>query len=257
MDSHQSASGHREVVLKFLLAPGDQPCTLTGYPGVDTGDGGPLLHAERTLSGFQGGLRTDRLPTVTVAADQPQYAVVEGVAVDKNDPYRQVPDVHGAPGHRTRYDRNLHCPSQNRHLRTSGTPDGIAVVTRTSLIALAVSTFCATVFGAPASAQPATPAAGCAELGGTVQADQTCHIETKTATYSIEISYPLGYSDQQAVTDFVDKDRNEFLDFITTLPPRDWPYEHGVRPHTFTSGTAASGTKASSSSCTATPVPIP
>jgi hypothetical protein len=87
----QSASGHREVVLKFVLAPGDQPCTLTGYPGVDTGDGGPLLHAERTLSGFQGGLRTDAMPTVTVAADQPQYAVVEGVAVDGNDPDRLCP----------------------------------------------------------------------------------------------------------------------------------------------------------------------
>jgi hypothetical protein len=87
----QSASGHREVVLKFRLAPGDQPCTLTGYPGVDTGDGGPLLHAERTLSGFQGGVRTDRLPTVTVAADQPQYAVVEGVAVDKNDVDHKCP----------------------------------------------------------------------------------------------------------------------------------------------------------------------
>jgi hypothetical protein len=87
----QSASGHRAVILKFLLAPGDQPCTLTGYPGVDTGDGGPLLHAERTLSGFQGGLRSDQLPTVTVAADQPQYAMVEGVSVDRNDPYRKCP----------------------------------------------------------------------------------------------------------------------------------------------------------------------
>jgi hypothetical protein len=87
----QSASGHREVVLKFVLAPGDQPCTLTGYPGVDTGDGGPLIHAERTLSGFQGGLRTDKLPTVTVASDQPQYAVVEGVAVDRNDPVHKCP----------------------------------------------------------------------------------------------------------------------------------------------------------------------
>jgi uncharacterized protein DUF4232 len=87
----QSASGHREVVLKFVLAAGEQPCTLTGYPGVDTGAGGPLLHAQRTLSGFQGGLRTDKLPKVTVAADQPQYAVVEGVAADRNDPYRKCP----------------------------------------------------------------------------------------------------------------------------------------------------------------------
>jgi hypothetical protein len=86
-----SASGHHAVILKFLLAPGGQPCTLTGYPGVDTGDGGPLLHAERTLSGFQGGLRTEQLPTVTVAADQAQYAMVEGVSVDRNDPYRKCP----------------------------------------------------------------------------------------------------------------------------------------------------------------------
>jgi hypothetical protein len=90
-DLQQSASGHRAVVLKFRLATGNQPCTLTGYPGVDTGDGGPLLHAERTLSGFQGGLRTDQLPTVTVATDQPQYAMVEGVSVDRNDPYRKCP----------------------------------------------------------------------------------------------------------------------------------------------------------------------
>jgi hypothetical protein len=87
----QSASGHRAVVLEFRLASGDQPCALTGYPGVDTGDGGPLLHAERTLSGFQGGLRTDQLPTVTVEAGRPQYAVVEGVSADRNDPYRKCP----------------------------------------------------------------------------------------------------------------------------------------------------------------------
>jgi hypothetical protein len=117
------------------------------------------------------------------------------------------------------------------------------VVTRKPLIALAAVAVGATMFGAPASAQPATtPAAGCAELGGTVQADQTCHVETKTDTYSIDISYPLGYPDQQAVTDFVKQDRDEFVDFIATLPPRDWPYEHQVRPHTFTSRTAASGT---------------
>ena len=114
-------------------------------------------------------------------------------------------------------------------------------MTRKPLIALAAAAVCATVFGAPASARPATPAAGCAELGGAVQADQTCHIETKTATYSIDIRYPLGYSDQRAVTDYVTQDRTEFVDFIATLPPRDWPYERGVRPHTFTSGTAASG----------------
>ncbi len=90
-DLEQSASGHRIVVLKFSLAPGNSPCTLTGYPGVDTGDGGPPLHATRTLSGFMGGLRTNELPTATVAPGQTQYALVEGVAVDKNDVNRSCP----------------------------------------------------------------------------------------------------------------------------------------------------------------------
>jgi len=48
-------------VVKFVLAPGDQPCTLTGYPASIPEAGGPLLHAERTLAGFQGGLRTDEV----------------------------------------------------------------------------------------------------------------------------------------------------------------------------------------------------
>jgi hypothetical protein len=78
-------TGHRAVVLSFRLAAGAQACTLTGYPGVDSGAGGPLLHAERTLSGFMGGLDTDRMPTLTVSEYQPATALVEGVAVDRLD----------------------------------------------------------------------------------------------------------------------------------------------------------------------------
>jgi hypothetical protein len=79
---HQSASGHREVTLMFSLAPGAGPCTLTGYPGVDSGAGGPLVHADRTLSGFMGGVRTETPPTITLSPSQPAYAVVEGVGFD-------------------------------------------------------------------------------------------------------------------------------------------------------------------------------
>ena len=61
----QAASGHRELVLVFSLAPGAQECSLTGYPGVDSGAGGPLIHASRTMAGFMGGLRdTEAPPTV-------------------------------------------------------------------------------------------------------------------------------------------------------------------------------------------------
>ncbi|WP_200902665.1 DUF4232 domain-containing protein [Mycobacterium sp. EPa45] len=80
----RAAVGHRGVPLVFSLAPGAGVCTLTGYPGVDSGAGGPLLHAERTVRGYLGGLPSgvDVPPTVTVSPGHPAQAIVEGLAVD-------------------------------------------------------------------------------------------------------------------------------------------------------------------------------
>jgi hypothetical protein len=81
----QAAAGHRRVLLVFSLAPGAAPCTLTGYPAVNTGAGGPLMHADWTLSGYMGGVQTQTPPTVTVSPSQPAYSVVEGSAVPSGD----------------------------------------------------------------------------------------------------------------------------------------------------------------------------
>lgn len=58
---------------------------MTGYPGVDTGVGGPTLHAERTLRGYLGGLPPEwgDPPTIPLSITEPAYAVVEGDAVDE------------------------------------------------------------------------------------------------------------------------------------------------------------------------------
>jgi hypothetical protein len=77
-----SGSTHRAVLLTFTLKPGAKPCTLTGYPGVDSGAGGPLIHAKRTVSGYLGGLRDGAPSTLTVSATQHATAVMEGAAVD-------------------------------------------------------------------------------------------------------------------------------------------------------------------------------
>ncbi|WP_245568618.1 DUF4232 domain-containing protein [Nocardia concava] len=79
-------TGHRGVKITFALAPGAAPCTLTGYPGVDTGAGGPLLHADRTPRGYMGGLPqgSDEPPAVTLLSGHPANAVVEGVAFDSS-----------------------------------------------------------------------------------------------------------------------------------------------------------------------------
>jgi len=78
----EAAAGHRAVVFTFALKPGATACTLTGYPGVDSGAGGPLIHARRTEHGYMGGLRDGAPTTVTVSPTQRAAAVIEGVASD-------------------------------------------------------------------------------------------------------------------------------------------------------------------------------
>ncbi|MGB8387942.1 MAG: DUF4232 domain-containing protein [Mycobacterium sp.] len=82
----QGAMGHRAVTLAFTLAGGAEPCTLTGYPGVDSGAGGPLVHAQPTLRGYMGGLPSDVQvpPTVTLSLSTQAQAIVEGMAADGN-----------------------------------------------------------------------------------------------------------------------------------------------------------------------------
>ncbi|SHU05427.1 Protein of uncharacterised function (DUF3298) [Mycobacteroides abscessus subsp. abscessus] len=99
----------------------------------------------------------------------------------------------------------------------------------------------ALVFSVPAVAHPGTP--GCADLGGMVGAEHTCHIHTETSTYTIDIGYPLDYPDQQALTDFVTHDRDQFVDFMAQARPRDYPYGHGLTPHAYRSGASTSGTQ--------------
>lgn len=80
----QAAVGHRAVTLVFSLAGGAVACTLSGYPSVDSGAGGPLIHAVPTLRGYMGGLPdgVDVPPTVTLSITQQAQAIVEGIAVD-------------------------------------------------------------------------------------------------------------------------------------------------------------------------------
>ncbi len=88
----RAAAGHRGVTLVFSLTPEAHECTLTGYPGVDSGTGGPLIHATRTMAGYMGGLRdTSTPPTVLVTATTPAHAVVEGDATDSVHPDRPCP----------------------------------------------------------------------------------------------------------------------------------------------------------------------
>jgi hypothetical protein len=74
-----AAMMHRGIQLTFALAPGAASCTLQGYPGVDTGAGGPVVHAARTPTGYMGGPGAGTL--VTVQSDHRAHAIVEATAM--------------------------------------------------------------------------------------------------------------------------------------------------------------------------------
>jgi hypothetical protein len=80
----QGAVGHRALTLTFSLAGGAEPCTLTGYPAVEAGAGGPDIRAKPTLRGYMGGLPSDVNvpPNVTLSISTQGQAIVEGMAID-------------------------------------------------------------------------------------------------------------------------------------------------------------------------------
>ena len=91
-----------------------------------------------------------------------------------------------------------------------------------------------------ASAQSA-----CDGLGGTVDANQICQVHSTTPTYTIDMTVPLDYPDQQAVFDYLTQDRADFLDWIAKFggDGRSRPYMHDVTATTYRSGPPASGTQ--------------
>lgn len=83
----RGAVGHRALTLVFSLASGAMPCTLTGYPEVESDAGGPFIRAEPTPRGYLGGLpAADAVPpTATLSLSQQAQAIVESVAVNADN----------------------------------------------------------------------------------------------------------------------------------------------------------------------------
>jgi Protein of unknown function (DUF3298) len=107
----------------------------------------------------------------------------------------------------------------------------------------------ATVASAAVIAVALPPTAGaqsaCDGLGGTVDADQVCQVHSATPTYTIDMSFPVDYPDQQAVSDYLMQDRADFLEWITKFggQRRNRPYMHDVTAKTYRSGTPDAGTQ--------------
>jgi hypothetical protein len=73
--------------------------------------------------------------------------------------------------------------------------------------------------------------------------DQSCHFRSATSNYTLDFRFPVDYSDQQPVTDFLIEWRDDFVDSATKSPPRSFPAELDIIGHAYRSGTRASSTQ--------------
>ena len=76
---------------------------------------------------------------------------------------------------------------------------------------------------APASAAPDA----CATVGGVVQAGN-CHVQASNPAYTMEMTFPLDYPDEQAIVDYLRQTREGFVNVATDPDARNQPLEMNV-----------------------------
>ncbi|MEV0673351.1 esterase [Mycobacterium sp. NPDC050441] len=83
----------------------------------------------------------------------------------------------------------------------------------------------------------------CTALGGTVDADGVCTSHTVTPRYKLDISFPVDYPDQQAVTEFVDGTRTDWNHAADAYPVREFSYLLTIAGSAYHSGPPQAGTR--------------
>src|ERR1700735_2191827 len=87
----------------------------------------------------------------------------------------------------------------------------------------------------------------CATLGGALQDEQTCHVHASTSTYMLDVTFPVDYPDEQALTDYLSQNRDGFVNVAQTSSQtsgsRDVPYQMDVTSEQYHSGQPPGGTR--------------
>ena len=84
----------------------------------------------------------------------------------------------------------------------------------------------------PAAAAPPS----CADLGGTVEAGQMCRVHATGPTYTLNMTFPADYPDEQALTDYITQNRDGFVNVAQGSGARDQPYQMEATTEQYTAG---------------------
>ena len=90
----------------------------------------------------------------------------------------------------------------------------------------------AVLLGWPAAAAPPS----CAGLGGTVEAAQICHVHATGPMYTLNMTFPVDYPDQQALTDYITQNRDGVVNVAQASGGRDQPYQMEATTEQHSSG---------------------
>ena len=85
--------------------------------------------------------------------------------------------------------------------------------------------------------------AACADLNGTVGPDGVCTVHTSNSTYTLDITFPNDYPDQQALTAYLTQARDGFVNVSEMPGSYNLPYELDAKGTGYRSDTPTGGTR--------------
>jgi hypothetical protein len=83
----------------------------------------------------------------------------------------------------------------------------------------------------------------CTDLGGTVGPDGICTVHTANSTYTLDITFPNSYPDQQALTAYLTQARDGFINVSQMPGSYNLPYELDAKGTGYRSGSPTGSTQ--------------
>jgi hypothetical protein len=89
----------------------------------------------------------------------------------------------------------------------------------------------------------ATAQGACADLGGSLNGEQSCMVHAATPQYTLDFSFPAGYPDEQAVSAYLTQTRDGFVNVSQMPGSAGLPYVLDAKGTAYHSGLAPNGTQ--------------
>jgi hypothetical protein len=86
----------------------------------------------------------------------------------------------------------------------------------------------------------------CSSMGGAIDGGQMCHVHASGTNYTLDMTFPVDYPDEQALTDYLNQNRDGFVNVAQTSQTsgsRDLPYQMEVTSEQYRSGQPPGGTQ--------------